>query len=226
MNLLNTARLSTLAAAALATLATLATPAQADPVTANFADNFHSGLSGWNDRSPSNREAALFTDPLNAANKVLGFNRLGNAGSIFSKTIVVSPDSVFTLSFDYLGVPGRGVAGDLGGYIGVAASAYPDLGFWIGGTGLFPTPVRLVDDGQWHSYSYTFTSIIGNTLRVMAEDWAGSRGVAGDAFFDNVALRAGTPRNDVPEPGSLALVGAALVATISIARRRAKGNAG
>lgn len=222
MNVLNAARLSILAAATVATLA------HADPVTQNFADNFQNSLAGWSDRSPSNPEAGLFADPLAASNQVLGFNRLGVAGSVFSKTIVESPDSVFTLSFDYLGMPGRGGrSGDLGGYIGVAASVSNLLGFWVGGTGLFPTPVSLVDDGKWHSYSYTFTSGISNRLRVMAEDWAGSGGVAGDVYFDKIVLRAGpASSNAVPEPSSLALVGAALVAAVGIARRRAQRNVG
>lgn len=218
MNILNT----TCRLMSLAVVLSAATLAHAAPVTQNFADNFQNGLSGWTDRKPTKLEAGLFVDPLNPSNKVMGFNRLGAAGSVFSKTVVTSPDSVFTLSFDYLGLPGRGgVAGDLGGYIGVAASVSNLLGFWVGGTGIWPTPVNLIDDGQWHSYSYTWRSFITNQLRVMTEDWVGSGGVAGDVFFDNIVLRAGpAPRNDVPEPGSLALVGAALLAALSIAHRR------
>jgi hypothetical protein len=222
MHFLNAARLSILAAATVATLA------HAGPVTQNFAENFQSGLSGWTERNPARPEAALFVDPLNAANKVVGFTRLGSAGSIFSNTVVTSPDSVFTITFDYLGVPGRGgVADDLGGYIGVAASVNREVGFWIGGTGSHPTPLALIDDGKWHSYSYSWTSRISNSLQVMVEDWAGSKGVAGDVYFDNIVLRAGPARpGEVPEPGSLALVGAALVAAVGIARRRAKRNVG
>ncbi len=209
MNILSTAR--TLSIAATLAVAGLSQAAN----VALFSDNFESGnLSKWDDPFS---QGAVTADPLNPANKVVGFTSRGLAGSIFSKDFVVSPDSVFTLSFDYLGYRGtRSVAGDFGGYIGVAASVAPLLQYYIGGTGVFPTPLNLVDDGQWHSYSYTFTSGITNSLRVVVEDWLGSGGQPRDAFFDNIVLK----NSRVPEPASLALVGLALVAAGATANRR------
>ena len=52
----------------------------------------------------------------------------------------------------------------------------------------YNTPISLIDDGQWHSYSITFNSPIGQPVRLMLEDWDGSNGVAGDAYFDNLRL--------------------------------------
>ncbi len=222
MNVLNATRLSLVAALSLSGLA------HADPVSLSFSDNFEQTLaSAWTDRSPSNREGGQFNDPLREGNHVLGFNRLGAGGSVFGKTVVSGPTSIFTLTFDYLGMPGRGgVAGDLGGYIGVAADGYENtIGYWIGGTGSHLTPIALIDDGQWHSYSFTWTSGIGNRLRVMAEDWAGSGGVAGDAFFDNIVLTNGTTPNNVPEPGSLALVVLGLAAATAGKWRHARRQA-
>jgi len=220
MNFLHSTGRPRLVAAVLA--CGLAGLAHADPVALTFSDDFSQPLTAsWTDKSPVDPEVSRFTDLLNESNQVMGFNRFGAEGSIFSKTVVSGPTSVYTLSFDYLGVPGRGGRpSDLGGYIGVAAADAPLVQFWIGGNGVDPTPLGLLNDDQWHSYSYTWTSIIGNRLRVVAEDRAGSRRVAGDVYFDNIVLKHGPALNDVPEPTSLALVGLALAATAVVKRRK------
>lgn len=216
-------------ARALSLLAALsaATAAQALPVNA-FGSGFEGGLSAWFDRDPSSPDAAIFDDPLRPGNRVLGFNRTMGAGSVISNAQVSSIGS-YTLSFDYLGLPGLGgVPGDLGGFIGVSLGGNGSSQYWIGGTSdNHSTPLSLIDDGAWHSYSYTFNSPIGGSIRVMVEDWSGSGGVAGDAYFDNIVLRdsgvaaPATPLGSaVPEPGSLALVGLALGVAAWAARRR------
>ena len=57
----------------------------------------------------------------------------------------------------------------------------------------------LVDDRAWDTYSYTFTapSSVGSSVHLMFEDFAGSGGVAGDAYFDNI--------NPNPVPGAVLL---------------------
>jgi hypothetical protein len=187
-----------------------------------FSENFEGTLASWFDRNPASPDAKITTDPLNSANHVLAFNTIMGSGSVFTNTLVASSGS-YTLSFDYLGMPGRGGnAGDLGGYIGVSLGGNGSNQYWAGGTGSYPTPLSLIDDGAWHHYTLTFNSPIGQAVRVMVEDWDGSYGVAGDAYFDNIVLRdtSVAVNVEVPEPGSLALVGLALAAAGYTARKR------
>jgi chitinase len=223
MNMLNTTRTLARTLGLVASL-TLAGAAQAAVVNM-FSDNFEGGLSQWEDSRLLNPHAKIVNDPIRPGNKVLTFDVPYFAGSIFSNDFV-STTGTFTLSWDYLGKPRRfSTPGNLGGYIGVSS---PDksMQLWIGGTStLAPTPIDMIDDGQWHSYSYTFSSPawLGTPIRIMLEDWIGSGLVTGDAFFDNVMLRdsSRSANNNVPEPGSLALVGLALIAGAAATRRRA-----
>jgi hypothetical protein len=211
-----------LAIRALTLSAALSAASLAQAATVNvFSSGFESGLSAWVDRYPASPDAAVFDDPLRPGNHVLGFNRTVGGGSLFS-TAAVSSSGSYTLSFDYLGRPGLGgVAGDLGGFIGVSSGLFGSSEMWLAGTRSFPgLQVDLLDDGLWHSYSITFTSTIGSLLHVKAEDFDGSGGVAGDAFFDNVVLRDSSVAapvvalgQAVPEPTSLALVALALLCT-------------
>lgn len=194
----------------------LATFAQASPLQLLTAD-FETGLAGWTERDPLNPTGLVVADPLSSGRgQVLTFQRVGSSGTLFSVPMI-SSSSMFTLTFDYLGLAKQGsVAGDLGGYIGVV-NGIDGAGLWVGGTGAQATPINLIDDGQWHTYSYTFTSQWGNSLLVMVEDWDGSGRTFQDAYFDNISFAA------IPEPTSLALVGLALAAVgVSSKRRKAQ----
>lgn len=192
----------------------MATWAHAAPLTMMSAD-FEGDLSAWTERTPGNPSGLIVADPLaSGRGNVLTFQQVGSSGTLFSNEAVTSGNGKFMLSFDYLGLMTRGgIAGDLGGYIGVV-TGIDGSGLWVGGTGAYPTALNLVDDGEWHSYSFTFTSQWGATLRVMAEDWDGSGNVARNVYFDNISLQA------VPEPTSLALVGLALAAVGASTKRR------
>lgn len=212
-------------AAALALLATTALSATAATVPA-FAENFEGSLSAWTGiNNGAITEAAIVVDPLNSGNHVLGFTKLGSGGSIYTVDTIATTTGQFTVSFDYLGLARAGSkAGDLGGFFGISQS-FPGAHQWVAGTGSYPAPIELVDDGQWHTYTLTFNTAIGSTVRLMFEDYMGSGGVTGDAFFDNIQFNASNvapaPLNDVPEPGSLALLAAAALAAHAVRRRRA-----
>lgn len=203
----------------------LSTGAQAAVVSA-FAENFEGTLSAWTQRAANSPDGVIVADPLRAGNHVLAFSRTMGSGSLFSSSLVGSTGS-YTFSFDYLGLGGRGgVAGDIGGYLGVSKGLNGSNQYWLAGTGSYTTPINLIDDNQWHSYSITFNSPIGQPVRLMLEDWDGSRGVAGDAYFDNLRLNDSQVApaafaSAVPEPASLGLLGVALAAAgLASARRR------
>lgn len=200
--------------------------ANAATVTA-FSENFEGTLAAWTGiGGGAITQAAIVLDPLNSSNHVLGFPVLGSGGSIYSSDYITTSGD-FTVSFDYLGKAIAGsVPGNLGGFFGIS-QATPGNHYWVAGSdnATYPTPIQLIDDDTWHHYSLTFSSPIGQTVRLMYEDYVGSGGVAGDAFFDNIQFNdssvAPAPLFNVPEPSSLALLGAAALAA-GAARRRAR----
>jgi hypothetical protein len=214
-----TAVLSLIAALTLA-----AHSAQAAPVSI-FSDSFEGSLSQW---SVHNTDAFIAVDPLHANNHVLDFSRLSGSSSATSLATVRSNGN-FTLSFDYLGLARPGsIVGDLGGSIGIIGTGEDSGAAWLGSTGTGSRLLDLVDDGLWHSYAVTFTSTQGKSVQLVLKDASGSRGVAGDAYFDNIVLQdaamaknpGGSGGNAVPEPSSLALTAVALLSALGLALSR------
>lgn len=187
-----------------------------------FFDDFQGDLSAWVGQGglAGAHHGAIVDDVLNPGNKVLTFTRTNLGGDIFATAAGFSLASgqQYTVSFDYRGDPQQGgTPGNLGGYAGLS-SGFAGNHIWYYGTSTVSgaAPV-LVDDGQWRSYSYTFTTPlwIGNTIHLMFEDfWAAGYGlnnVAGDVYFDDVRL--------VPIPAAI-LFGMLGMGAASIGLRR------
>jgi len=170
-----------------------------------FSDDFEADLSQWVGQRGGAHHGVIVEDPLRPGNHVLTFTQLNASGDIFSSEVRVTRGEAYVLRFEYLGLPNGGRPGDLGGAIGFAEDA-PNRHRWLAGT-IFCCGIEddlLIDDGQWRMYSIEFdvfasglpnqvhtfavTPPSNNTIRVMLEDFPGSNGVAGDAFFDNVRL--------------------------------------
>lgn len=168
----------------------LVTPTEAATV---FFDDFESDLSAWVGKSGGTHNGQIVEDPLNTGNQVLNFTDLNSAGDIFSAVSFSSTSGKYRLSFDYLGLAQPGsVPNDLGGFAGYSFGL-PGSHTWLAGTSNFSGAAPILeDDGIWRSYALTFNT--PNDVRVMLEDFSGSGGIAGDAYFDNVKLEA------VPEP--------------------------
>lgn len=216
-----------LAASRLAAVVTLlSAPLLAGAATVSaFAEGFEGNLSAWTGiNNGAITEAAIVNDPLRSGNHVLGFPALGSGGSIYTRDFI-STTGLFTVNFEYLGLPKTGsVPGNLGGFFGIS-QGFPGTHQWIAGTidGYTNPFVNLIDDGTWHAYSLTFQSNVGQAVHLMFEDFRGSGGVTGDVFFDNIQFNDSsvTPAplpNGVPEPASLLLAGLALAAA-GVARR-------
>lgn len=172
-----------------------------------FYDDFESDLSAWvgKDGTSVSHHGEIAVDPYDSTNHALRFSQTNLGGDIFATDtgFAVTPGQEYTISFKYLGdTQLGGTPGDLGGYAGIS-SGFPGTHDWYYGTNTVSgaDPV-LVDDGDWHSYSYTFTASAGmNPVHLMFEDFYaptyGLANVARDVYFDDVRL--------VPVPGAVLL---------------------
>jgi len=185
-----------------------------------FYDDFESGsLSKWTGKSFGAHDALIVADPLDPTNHALTFNSLESAGEIFSAEMIdFNASGVSFVSFDYLGYSKQGSNyNNFGGFAGFAA-ATPGEHHWTHGTAAVSgATADLEDDNQWHTYTFEVHkgSVFGGDAPgffLMFEDFAGSGGIAGDAFFDNIIV------NNVPTPGAGALV--AMSFCLGMKRRR------
>ena len=184
----------------------IGTAAAASSADIVFQDDFESGLGLWTGKNGGSHHGVLVNDPIGGLNTVLSFNGLNAGGDMFSDTpFWFEAGQSYRLSFDYLGIANQySSSSDTGGYVGFSAGT-PGSHRWKWATGsVSGADDVLIDDGSWHSYQFDFSTAelgIGNDLRLMIEDFSGSGGSGGDAFFDNFQIAS------VPGPGSIALLG-------------------
>ena len=173
-----------------------------------FYEDFESGLSSWVGKSGGPHNGAAVADPLQA-DTALNFTALNSAGDIFTFTNALFPSGTYTLNFDYLGLC---TTGDCGGFIGFSLGL-PWLHTCLGGTtSLYGYSDLLPDTLKWEPVTITFYSPA--SFHLMIEDWVGSGGIAGDAYFDNISLSA------VPEPSTFILIGSAMAGFAAFRRFR------
>jgi len=125
---------------------------------------------------------------------VLTFTNLSEAGDIFTRQAFPTT-GYLEISFDYLGLAKPGsVAGDLGGFFGFSSSLagkFPTpADSFFAGTKENYGPVSLLDNGEWHRVSHRFRADGMPPLHLVIEDFVESGGVAGDAYFDNITVKA------------------------------------
>ena len=186
-----------------------------------FTDDFESDLSQWVGKGGSTHNGQIVTDPLDSGNQVLNFTKLVGRGDVFSVDPLLSTSGEYSLSFDYLGIAQEGsTPNNLGGFAGYSFGL-PGNHIWLAGTSGSAGTTILKDDGSWHSYEFTFQT--PNAVRIMLEDFIGSGGIAGDAYFDNVSLEAiGDASVSTPEPSTSLLVYFGLVGLYGLWKRRIK----
>ncbi len=164
-----------------------------------FYEDFENGLSfATEDNWSSNSYGRIVSDPLQGDN-ALSFSHLRGGGDLWANSIS-STTGKFYVTFNYLGTCNTS---NCGGFF------WNIFTLWVGTTA--PYPDVLVDDGTWTTYMVEFT---GSSLQFAFEDWSGSGGVAGDAYFDNILI-SDTSFDEsisVPEPATLGLFGIALLA--------------
>lgn len=179
----------------------LSNPALASTV---FSENFESDLSQFSIVG----NAQIVVDPMDTNNHAVNFSDTKSGGDLFSNDIAITPDETYILSFKYLGYPTNG--NDLGGFIGITD-------FWVAGTTDGYAPIHLIDDNEWHDYSYEF--VAGTSLKIMLEDL---QGIPGDAYFDDIIVMEKTSEitSDIPEFPTIVLPIAAILGLAFIFQRR------
>ena len=193
--------------------------------TTLFSEKFNSDLSAYIGKSSGMHHGQIVTDPFNGGNSVLNFTALNDGGDFFStSTYLSSIAGNYILSFDYLGLDsGPGTNGNLGGTIGYSYGL-PGNHVWLAGTTLGGgiQDDILVDDGTWKHYEISFAASTTTGIHLMLEDWSGSGGIVGDAYFDNILLTDANGPSPVPIPASLFLFGSGLAGLIGTKCKRKK----
>jgi hypothetical protein len=184
-----------------------------------FSDNFQTNLSQW--QTPGT--GVIAAAPVGGGN-ALKFNALGSGGDLFSFPIAGTGAGTYALSFQYLGTCARG---GCGGYVGLAPGSTTITSPLTGDAWLasdtpaaYFTPFVFSSNGAWTSVNVVFSVTTAAQFGLKLEDFVGSGGVAGDAYFRNLTLTSG-----VPEPSTWAMMLIGFAGLGFAARRRTKAAA-
>jgi hypothetical protein len=181
-----------------------------------FSDDFQTNLSQWT----TNHSGAIVAAPVGGGN-ALHFNNLDSGGDIFSTLIAFSGVGTYHLKFDYLGTC---QTGGCGGYIGLhpggSTTTAPSTGdAWLATDtpAAYATPFTFSSNGSWKTVEFNFAVTSPGAFGLKLEDFVGSGGVAGDAYFRNLELT-----SPVPEPSTWAMLilGFAGVGFMAFRRKR------
>ncbi|MFK5970439.1 MAG: hypothetical protein QM487_10005, partial [Candidatus Marithrix sp.] len=166
-----------------------------------FFDDFENGLDNWTGKNYTAPTAKIVDDPVNDGHgKVVAFTKKVIEGDIYTKIIInnLPINKPYILEFDYLGIPVRKSKEGNGGYIGYSRNTNPGAGpsnhRWVGGTKSNYSIYRgdqyqfIKDNGKWNHYKVDLSATDFPDFVLMLEDYLYARGVAGDAYFDNILL--------------------------------------
>lgn len=135
----------------------------------------------------------------------LHFTQFGSGGDLNS--ILFAGPGTYTISVDYFCGNSNGCGGYLGlipGSTSTVPSTPPNGGdAWLATDtqAAYGTPFTLVSGAEgFQTNTFTFTVTSPGMFGLKLEDFIGSGGVAGDAYFRNLSV------SDVPEPASWAMM--------------------
>ncbi len=166
-----------------------------------FSDDFDN-LSAWT-RKPGTSFAYV-------SNNELSFTSDNSGGDIFTTNTF---DKGY-FNFDY-----RGTAGiDGGGYFGISTDLPGSLTWIAGSSSTYSTPINLVNDDLFHSYSIAFDSAsLGATaVHIMLEQYANN--TDGLATFARVSVTS-LPVAAVPVPGAIWLFVSGLLGLAALRKK-------